>query len=282
MIKSPTSTEPQIVVAVAAARRPRVESLLTDVSPRGWRVTLVSHDDAATRHDSDRPTARLWLLEDHVPANDAFAADYTLPGDCSAETFRAVLDLLARLAVARFRLHAAEHRQHELFQLAETDPLTGLGNRRHWDVALLRYVREAEERNEPLTAALIDLDGLKQVNDRQGHAAGDAAIRAAADGLRRAIRRGDLAVRLGGDEFGLLLPGVGKDRAPSVIERIRQAVVDTLAEAGVPTTCTIGFVVGPVHGESASHESGKPNPLYLAVSAAWRKAKNARPAEPAL
>lgn len=282
MIKLTSLPEPQVVVAVADGRRSRFEALLTDISARGRRVTLVSHDGATSTPGSERPAARLWISNATAPAGEAFGADYVLPDDCTAETFQAVLDLLARLAVERFRLRAAESKQNELLQLAETDSLTGLGNRRHWDVALARYVREAEERNEPLTAALIDLDGLKKLNDRRGHAAGDAAIRATADGLRRAIRRGDLAARLGGDEFGLLLPGVGEARAPAVIARIRQAIVNALVDAGVPTTCTIGFVVGPIPNDSQDRAPGVPNPLYLAVSAAWREAKNARTPSPAI
>ena len=100
-------------------------------------------------------------------------------------------------------LLAAEAFRAEL--AAETDALTGLPNRRAWD----RLLAEEEERfarfADPTVVMMVDLDRLKQVNDEQGHAAGDDYIRRAADALRSVFRADDTVCRLGGDEFGVLL-----------------------------------------------------------------------------
>lgn len=104
---------------------------------------------------------------------------------------------------------------------AEHDPMTGLGNRRFLERYLSRWQRESPAH---LAALLVDLDGLKTINDTFGHAAGDLAILALAQVLRECTRPQDVAVRLGGDEFLILLPGVGEDAALSVGNRIVEQV----------------------------------------------------------
>jgi diguanylate cyclase (GGDEF)-like protein len=110
--------------------------------------------------------------------------------------------VLAQTAAAREELHSLAERQH---QAARTDPLTGLGNRLRWQEQLAEAQRQADA-GEPFTVITVDLDGLKTVNDTDGHAAGDVLLRRCAEVLRLHCRDSDLAVRLGGDEFALLLP----------------------------------------------------------------------------
>src|SRR5271156_4171957 len=94
----------------------------------------------------------------------------------------------------------------EVYKLAALDQLTGLYNRRSGEQRLAQEISRAQRHGRPLTVLLMDLDGLKQINDRHGHAAGDTVLKGFADRLQRAIRGSDLAVRLGGDEFMALLP----------------------------------------------------------------------------
>ncbi len=108
-----------------------------------------------------------------------------------------------------------------LARLSGTDPLTGLGNRRAWDDLALRI--RAVPGTEPCHVLSCDLDDLKAVNDRHGHAAGDALIRAAANLLRSSIRDRDEVARVGGDEFAALLFGADEEGAGAVIGRIRRA-----------------------------------------------------------
>jgi diguanylate cyclase (GGDEF)-like protein len=103
---------------------------------------------------------------------------------------------------------------------ASTDALTGLANRRNWDDQLARAVAHAERTHETLSVALCDVDGLKQLNDREGHAAGDELLRSIARHWRAEARAADLIARIGGDEFAILLPGADEVAAQDVVERL--------------------------------------------------------------
>lgn len=108
----------------------------------------------------------------------------------------------------------------EVYKLAALDQLTGLYNRRSGEQRLAQEISRAQRHRRPLTVLLMDLDGLKQVNDKLGHAAGDLVIKGFADRLQRAIRGSDLAVRLGGDEFMALLPECRVDEVRHVLARV--------------------------------------------------------------
>lgn len=100
------------------------------------------------------------------------------------------------------------------------DPLTDLFDRRSFDRLLEMSVARSLRYKWPFTLVLIDLDHLKQINDREGHAAGDAALVALAERFRRVLRYGDNAARIGGDEFALILPNTDPDDVPMLLERI--------------------------------------------------------------
>lgn len=128
---------------------------------------------------------------------------------------------------------------------ATTDPLTGLANRRGMEAAFERLCG-----GPPLTAMAIDLDGFKPLNDTVGHEAGDACLRAVGDLLRSALRREDFPVRLGGDEFLVLMPGAGRETAQRVGERLRHLLAQVswpYAPAPRPTL-SIGIAT-PLPGE---------------------------------
>lgn len=94
----------------------------------------------------------------------------------------------------------------ELAEQVFRDPLTGLYNRRFFDESLTQNVETARRYGRPLSLVLFDLDNLKQINDTCGHAAGDDALKTFARLLQQTARKADLACRIGGDEFALLLP----------------------------------------------------------------------------
>lgn len=114
-----------------------------------------------------------------------------------------------------------EVRTEEVYKLAVLDPLTGLNNRRSGEQRLAEEISRAQRHGRPLTILLLDLNGLKNVNDKFGHAAGDEVIRQFAARLGKAIRGSDLAVRLGGDEFLVLLPECRPDEVHHVLGRLR-------------------------------------------------------------
>lgn len=108
-----------------------------------------------------------------------------------------------------------------------TDPLTGLWNRRLLSNRLQEELARALRHRTPLAFMLVDLDQLKQVNDRAGHQAGDEALRHVADAIRRSCRRSDVPARYGGDEFAVLAPSTASSDAVALAERIRVAVRET-------------------------------------------------------
>ena len=119
-----------------------------------------------------------------------------------------------------------EARTEEVYKLAVLDPLTGLNNRRSGEQRLAEEISRAQRHGRPLTILLLDLNGLKSLNDKFGHAAGDELIKQFAARLSKAIRGSDLAVRLGGDEFLVLLPECRPDEVRHVLGRLRGVNVD--------------------------------------------------------
>jgi len=128
-------------------------------------------------------------------------------------------------------------------RLALTDPLTGLGNHRHFHERLERELRNAQEKRLPLTLCLVDVDDFKRVNDRFGHPAGDRVL----SHLATRLRQTGEAFRLGGDEFALLLPGYDEGSAltaaASVVERIAALELDQLGSV----TVSVGVATSPAH-----------------------------------
>ena len=114
---------------------------------------------------------------------------------------------------------------------ASTDPLTGLANRRAWDAEAARALARARRSGSPLTIAVLDLDGFKQVNDREGHGAGDELLRRVTGHWSARLRGSDLLGRHGGDEFVLCLPDTDEPGA--------RELLDQLAD-GAPARCSVG------------------------------------------
>jgi diguanylate cyclase (GGDEF)-like protein len=112
----------------------------------------------------------------------------------------------------------------ELEALARTDPLTGLPNRRAWDEAVIRELARARRERKGLCIAVLDVDDLKLINDRSGHAAGDELLRATSARWLSALRSSDYLARIGGDEFAVLLPDCPVDEAGVIVGRLRQAM----------------------------------------------------------
>jgi diguanylate cyclase (GGDEF)-like protein len=120
--------------------------------------------------------------------------------------------------------HKLHHAQSTLRQLAETDELTGLTNRRSFFAQAGDRLSTAAEDNSPISLLVIDADYFKQLNDTYGHATGDAALKFISEKLNASVRRSDLACRLGGEEFAILLPGLTEDQARPMAERILEKI----------------------------------------------------------
>lgn len=139
-----------------------------------------------------------------------------------------------------YALDKMEERTEEVYRLAILDPLTGLYNRRCGEQRLAAEVSRSQRNGLPLMVIMLDLNGLKQVNDKYGHAAGDELIKYFAVRINKAIRGSDLAARLGGDEFLLLLPECKPEEVRHVLTRLSGMKID-LAGQTLPLTFSAGW-----------------------------------------
>jgi diguanylate cyclase (GGDEF)-like protein len=133
----------------------------------------------------------------------------------------------------------------QLREMADTDGLTGLFNRRTFDTALDVELRRASRADEPVSLVLFDLDKFKQLNDTHGHRTGDEVLRQVARTIQENSRSYDLPARYGGEEFALILPGSDATRAVDTAERIRRAIGTIQGPIGV--TCSAGVATFPLH-----------------------------------
>ncbi|GAB6843544.1 diguanylate cyclase (GGDEF)-like protein [Methylorubrum rhodinum] len=162
--------------------------------------------------------------------------------------------------------------QAELARLSHTDGLTGLANRRRFDEALALRWAEARRSGEPLALLVVDADHFKRTNDRYGHSVGDAVLRGLGARLAGGARRpGDLACRIGGEEFAILLPGTDRGGALRLAAGLHAAVAGlAIPAAGIDpgtVTVSIGLAVGPEGPDDTGHD------LYRRADAALYAAK---------
>jgi diguanylate cyclase (GGDEF)-like protein len=129
----------------------------------------------------------------------------------------------------------------EVYKLAVLDPLTGLHNRRSGEQRLSEEIARSTRHVRPLTVILLDLDELKQCNDRYGHATGDSMLRSFAERLKRAIRGSDLAVRLGGDEFMVILPECRAEEVRHVLGRLTGLELEASLNQKIRVTFASGW-----------------------------------------
>lgn len=186
------------------------------------------------------------------------------PGVWRAGLLLIVLATVIGLVMGRL-VSRVEQLFHRLGELARTDMLTGLPNRRAWQELLQRESAAARRSGEPLTVALLDLDGFKPYNDTHGHLAGDRLLMSMIAAWRSALRETDVLARWGGDEFALLLPACGVGEAQTLLERMRAACPQA------------PFSVGLV--ESGGDSS--PDELVALADERLYRAKRGRPSPPA-
>jgi diguanylate cyclase (GGDEF)-like protein len=223
--------------AIAPLWKGRRVPMASDVS--GWTIrtgeAAVVEDvyaDDRTRQAAYRRTFVKSLLMVPIAAREALGAIgfYWAERHTATETETAIARALAAstaVALDNVRLSQEVERrrntEEDLRELCERDPLTGLLNRRAWDLALTGALRK---RRRSIHVALLDLDRFKSFNDRHGHPAGDELLRRTAIAWRGALRHADVLARYGGEEFAILLANCDRDSALDIVDRVRRATVD--------------------------------------------------------
>ena len=134
--------------------------------------------------------------------------------------------------------------------MAITDGLTGLPNRRHLDELLERACAQIARGQGTLAVAMVDIDHFKKLNDTHGHQVGDDVLRVVGRTLDEHLRAGDIAARYGGEEFCVVMPGAALEDAVAAAERLRVAITEMPIELDV--TASFGVAFGPVHGTTPS------------------------------
>ena len=149
--------------------------------------------------------------------------------------------------------------------LARTDSLTGLMNSKAFRENAERELERARRTGSPLAVAYVDCDNFKQVNDTQGHFAGDLVLKAVGETMQNTLRRIDLPARLGGDEFAILLPGTTIKAAKRTIERLRKDLTQRMQGHGWAVTFSIGVAVFESPPKSVDELIHKSDVLMLQV-----------------
>jgi diguanylate cyclase (GGDEF)-like protein len=234
----------EILRAVASAEPTDIEAD-NGLRERAARVGELHGGEDASATDVARDLATLQSvligalrreLQDREPHVFAEAVDRLAEVFCGIQA-AAIDELVGR-------------RERELERLANTDPLTGLYNVRFVQEQLRQLLDLHRRYGHPFAVLLLDIDGLKRLNDSRGHAEGDRALVAVAGAIRAAVRRVDAPARIGGDEFCVVAPQQTAARARVIADRIATAIA-SLEEQGFSIGISIGVASCPQHAVDA-------------------------------
>lgn len=187
----------------------------------------------------------------------AFTDHRHTPTPAESSTIAAAANLIAFGIENIQMLQESEQRQEDLKQLAITDPLTGLYNRRFLSEYLRIQIPMARRQSAPLGFIAVDLDRFKEINDTYGHATGDLLLAEVGKAIRRVARASDLPVRLGGEEFLVVMPDTNERGAVAFAGRLQKEFTgielsDVGVGAGYRLTASFGIGIYPDHGENVS------------------------------
>jgi diguanylate cyclase (GGDEF)-like protein len=245
-----------------------VEALLRVILDAAIKATGASGGKVArpgevwSRVDESEQQMLRVPLQTNDPDGDPALLLYPPPGGFSEEAAGVAHWLGAHAATA-----IRDARFHRVVQEQEAnDALTGLANRTQFTATLQREFARAEQGALPLSVVLADLDDFKAVNDRLGFKAGDEVLKAFAATIQRCAREIDVAARIGGEEFGVLLPETDAEGARRFAERLR---AEFGAEQGLPASVTASY------GISSYPRAGSAEGLLTSAYASLRRAKQA-------
>jgi len=247
-----------------------------DIGDAPVLVGRSSEADLVIAHQSvSRAHCRIWRTEDAYLVADLGATNTTRLNDAKLHGERELVDgdqVTVGESILKFisqdSLEASYH--EEIYQLATHDALTELCNRRHFAELADKEIARAMRHGRPLSLCILDVDLFKPINDRHGHIRGDEVLRQVAAVLRRHARNDDVAARIGGEEFALLLPECTAADAALLADRLRESVAGTLFfPGGEPQRITVSIGVAAL----APHRDTRPA-LMAAADAALYRAKS--------
>ncbi|MDH5371394.1 MAG: diguanylate cyclase [Acidimicrobiia bacterium] len=234
--------------AVTAARR------LRDLSAQRIEIVAIASFGDVARLGEMVSTGTAAYVVKGKPADliGAIRAVASGSGLLSAEASRPVLEEISRLYEReRERNEELEQSVTQLQALSVTDWLTGLKNHGYFFDRLGEELERARRYDRPLAVVMADIDDFKAVNDNYGHSTGDAVLRGMGEAFRRQVREVDIACRVGGEEFGMIMPETDAEGAIQAAERIRLAVLDQLMPGVGQVTISLGVSVFPHDAQSS-------------------------------
>ncbi|MBN8262434.1 MAG: GGDEF domain-containing protein [Xanthomonadales bacterium] len=247
-----------------------------DIGDAPVLVGRSSEADLVIAHQSvSRSHCRIWRTEDAYRIADLGATNTTRLNDAKLHGERELVDgdqVTVGESILKFisqdSVEASYH--EEIYQLATHDALTELCNRRHFAELADKEIARAMRHGRPLSLCILDVDLFKPINDRHGHIRGDEVLRQVAAVLRRHARNDDVAARIGGEEFALLLPECAASDAALLADRLREAVASTMfAPGGEAQRITVSIGVAALAPDRDTRPA-----LMAAADAALYRAKS--------
>jgi diguanylate cyclase (GGDEF)-like protein len=173
----------------------------------------------------------------------SFASDYSLAAEFFANRLTYIYVFVATAVVFIVLGYVLGRQVDELRRLSMTDALTGLPNRHAFQMRLRDEWRRSRRYRTPLALLLIDVDGLKQVNDEEGHVAGDRVLRDVAGAIRHTLRGTDVGARWGGDEFAIIAPNTGRAAADRLGRRLLVHMNERTRSGDTAMTISVGVAL---------------------------------------
>ncbi len=223
-----------------------LSALLEDRRPMAFLERTNPPPSAITPFPDTRAMLVIPMVSRDEVVGAALLASVTPAQACDPSLVAFLDDVVQQvtLGVENARLFA------RLAQMASTDELTQLATRRRFTESFRMELSRTRRSRGPLCLVMVDIDYLKKINDTYGHPGGDAAIRHVAEALRRGRRQTDLAARLGGEEFAVLLPGTDLPGAVNAAERIRRELAESTVPGVGTVTISVGVATCPEDGQT--------------------------------
>lgn len=199
------------------------------------------------------------------------------PGLSPVAIYNTLGATLATTVILSYYEHGRSSAERAMEKAANTDFLTGLANRRHFQTVFELEAAQARRHRRPLTLLLVDLDHFKSINDTHGHETGDIVLRQAAQRMVEGTRRQDVVGRIGGEEFALLLPGISEEQAMPLAETLRRALADRPMRS-IRVTASIGLAQMEPGDDWTSLFARADGRLYAAKSDGRNRTVGAAPA----